>query len=281
MRPVPSLVSVPQLEIDMSNTAMTVADRMTDAGIALAKEGAEGAALVADAQITGTASYLTHVWRKTKSDELKDAVKANGGQLPTFVLQRAGFPDPRKPMKYHLIHLTKLFSKVDSDGKVIEAEAEKPQLSAKELKDWAEHVFAVLAVEVGDTLVPAVANMRRGLRKALLNANVATTDASDPAKWAKKGERFKLTVEGTQYPAARVFSIGALREEKSPTSGHDMLVGSCTWAPSTVEQMKRFNAHMEDPQFRADLESTFKGYEWKLKDLLGGGAQDVSDDTDE
>ena len=266
----------------MSNpneTAVVPAER-SGPNDALDQYTSSGAVANPDEQVVGVTAWVNYVWYKTQNDALKDTIKANGGTLPTFALTRAGYVQPLKPLKFHLFDIKTIWTENDDSGKIIGAEPSKPQGSREELKRWAEHSFAVIAVVDGDTLVPATISLRSGSRKALTHAATATRDAKDAEKWAKRGEKFARTVKDTPFFPGRVISVGSVQPQKSPTTGRDMLVGQCSWTPSSPDELARFNAAMASPQFRADLVAVANAHAWKLKQLLGGGRQEFDDEAD-
>lgn len=248
----------------------------------------------------GVAAFVSYVWFKTTNDELKEEIKAAGGVLPTFTLTRAGFREPIKPFRYHLFDMRVIATKNDNSGRIIDAEPDMPNLPKDELKSWSEHAFAVVGVVKDSLIVPALVNLRGGARRALLHAATATKDAAGP-NWGRRGQRFMETIPADQRPSAhnrieaevwgkydqttgtrlfpgRVISTGSVRPEKNEKSGHYMLVGQCSWSPSTTEDLSRFNAAVSDPQFFRDLEAARNFHLRKLKGLL---SKEMSEAVDE
>jgi hypothetical protein len=215
--------------------------------------------------VKGTASYLSFVWSKTQNDDLKARIVALGGVLPTFVLTRAGFQSPIKPFNYHLLKAVTIATQMDESGKIVDAEEKMPEDGQN--NKWSEHTFAVVLAEQGESLVPALAQLRGGARKALTNAETATRDAGVPG-WERKGTMFKAAAEATEALSGRIFATGSVLPEKSPKTGRMMLTGRCSWLPSTKAQAERFNAAIADPAFMADVAATFNALDWKLKSLL-------------
>jgi hypothetical protein len=228
--------------------------------------------------VRGVAAYVSYVWFKTQNEGLKDQIKASGGTLPTFALTRAGFVFPVKPLRAHLFHADTIATENDDSGKTVDAAPQMPKGNRNELARWAEHTFAVIGVIQGDSIVPATVSLRGSSRKAVLNADTAVRESVDDERWAKKGEQYKRTVEKTPYYPGRVIFVGSVNPQKSSRTGRDFLQGQCTLSLATNDEIDRFNKHMADPQFKADLEAVFRSHAWKLKQLIGGGTEVLDQD---
>jgi hypothetical protein len=266
-----------------SNNALVPSDPAAANAAFLRRFEGGGEADKAPSLRPGVPSFISYVWFKTTNDDLKEAVKAAGGDLPTFVLHRAGYKDPVKPLRFHLFDAQTIATRNDQSGQIIDAEARMPRGEGVG-KDWAEHTFAVIGVIKNDIITPAFINLRSGARRALGHAVTATSDAGSP-NWAKRGDKFAKTVyhavtnpTGTQYAPGRVVSVGSVRPEKSPSSGHWMLTGSCSWDVSSAADLARFNAAMNDRQFVLDLEATFNVYAARLRSLLSKEMEAAQDE---
>lgn len=184
---------------------------------------------------------------KKSNDEIKNAMKAAGGNIDQFYLSRNGTIIPLPEFRYHLFESARFWTKQDSQGRIISVKDKDPTEDG-----YSEHGFALVAVRVGKELYPARFQCRAGLYQCLKPARQMLDTARDPEKFGKQGESFAVAATLKQVPA-RFLVTASGKMEKSASNGFDYVKGKGTVAPSKIEDGNVFISAIQKPEFMQEL----------------------------
>lgn len=205
---------------------------------------------------TGTGPYLGIANnRSNKWTALKVAGFVEGDMYVTFL---DGFKRVM-PCKFFLLCADLFKSSMDSLGNITAATRDMAN------RDLAEHVCAVMLIEVEGKLRPVVADFMRAASNGPIAAVRAAQAAAEPG-WAEQSPAHAAAA-GFQIPMGRVFFVMDTTIKTAKTSGNRYCQTSVQAFPATAAEMKAFAAAVQDADTVEAINAAKESFDAKVRYL--------------
>lgn len=187
----------------------------------------------------------------------KATLAACGVQLGQYYLDSQGQITPLSPLRYWLIQASAFRTDMNASGQIIAATTDMND------KKLAEHVVALIVVDVDGVPMPAKADFRKTSWRAGSTGIEAVRFASDP-DFPSRSDAHKVAAQ-CPVPFGRVLTTVHVQRQISRTSGKPYFASSGTFAPATVSEITSLMEAFGDDGFKQLLEEAKTGYESRVE----------------